>query len=160
MFSNVRPLRAALAGLALAALAGVAAAKDYVVVASSEPAIPRGLALDAGARLALPAGRTVTLMHASGDLLTLRGAAGGVVAPVRKAASADSARLEVLRVIVTPSTREVAAGQSQRRSRSICPAPETLTTLDGIAEVQAAGCTAAAATALDAWIAAHPPAEE
>lgn len=159
MFSirNALP-RALLAGLAVAAMAGAAAARDYVVVASNDPAIPRGLSVDAGARLAVPAGHSVTLMHASGDLLTLKGAAGGVTAPLRKAASADATRLEVLRAMVAPNTREVAVGASQRRSRSgVCPSPDMLTSLDAIAQVQDAGCTDAAAAALEAWIAAHPP---
>ena len=160
MFAIGKPLRhALLAGLAITAMAGAAAARDYVVVSSSEPAIPRGLAIDAGAKLAVPPGRSVTLMHASGDLLTLKGAFGGVVAPARKAASADAGRLEMLRAMMTPNTREVSVGAGQRRSRSgVCPSPDQLTTLDAIAQVQAAGCTEAATTALEAWIAARLPA--
>lgn len=152
--------RAALAGFALATLAGTALARDYVVVASTEPAVPRGLTVDAGARLAVAPGHTVTLMHASGDVLKLNGAAGGVVAPARKAASADAARLEVLRVMISPSAREVSVGSGQRRSRSgVCPSADTLTTLDAVAEVESAGCHDVAVTAFETWLATHPPAE-
>ena len=150
--------RAALAGFALAMIAGTALARDYVVVASTEPAVPPGLTVDAGGRLAVAPGHTVTLMHASGDVLKLKGAAGGVVAPARKAASADAARLEVLRVMISPAAREVSVGQ--RRSRAgVCPSADTLTTLDAIAQVETGGCRDAAATAFEAWLEAHPPAE-
>ncbi len=161
MFASERYLsRATLAALALVAIGGTAAARDYVVVASTEPMVPRGLTLDAGAHLAVTPGRSVTLMHASGDVLKLNGAAGGVVAPARKAASTDAARLEVLRVMVTPNTREVSVGSAQRRSRGgVCPSPDSLTTLDTIAQVQAAGCGDVAASAFEAWLAAHPAVE-
>ena len=161
MFAPGRYLRrATLAALALVAIGGAAAARDYVVVASTEPTVPRGLTVDAGARLAVTPGRSVTLMHASGDVLKLNGAAGGVVAPARKAASADAARLEVLRAMVTPNTREVTEGAGQRRSRGgVCPSANLLTTLDAIAEVQAAGCGDVAAGAFEAWLAAHPAME-
>lgn len=162
MFAPGRHLRrATLAALALATIGGAAAAaRDYVVVASTEPTVPRGLTIDAGMRLAVTPGRSVTLMHASGDVLKLNGAAGGVVAPARKAASADAARLEVLRVMVTPNTREVSVGSAQRRSRGgVCPSPDSLTTLDAIAAVQTAGCADIAASAFEAWLAAHPAVE-
>jgi hypothetical protein len=142
--------------LALAMIAGAATARDYVVVASSEPTVPKGLMVDGGARLAVLPGHSVTLMHASGDLLMLKGAAGGVVAPARKAAAADSARLDVLRAMVDTRAREVSEGPGQRRSRSVCPAADQLTTLDAIAEVGAAGCKDAAAAAFDAWLSAQP----
>ena len=162
MFTLGRHLRrATLAGLTLATIGGAAvAARDYVVVASTEPTAPRGLTIDAGARLAVTPGRSVTLMHASGDVLKLNGAAGGVIAPARKAASIDAARLDVLRAMVMPNTREVAEGSGQRRSRGgVCPSPALLTTLDAIAGVQAAGCGDVAASAFEAWLAAHPAVE-
>lgn len=150
-----------LAGLALAAIAGAAAAKDYVVVASTEPAVPRGLMVDAGVRLTVAPGRSVTLMHASGDVLRLKGAAGGVLAPARKAAGLDAARLEMLRTMVSPSTRTVATGAGQRRSRSgICPSADVLTSLDAVAQAAQAGCADAASAAFESWLAAQPVADE
>lgn len=152
--------RAGLAGLAAALIAGSAAAHDYVVVATSEPAIARGLPVDGGQRLAVAPGRSVTLMHASGAILLLKGAAGGVVVPKRKSANTETARLEVFRTMVAAKPREVSEGLGTRRTRGgVCPAPDSLTTLDAIAEVQAAGCPEAASEALGAWLATHPAEE-
>lgn len=156
-----RTLRAAvLPALLCSALAGAAAAHDYIVVASSEPAIARGLAVDGGQKLAVAPGHAITLMHASGALFMLRGAAGGVVAPKHKAVDVETARLEVFRTLVAAKPREVSEGLGARRTRGgVCPAADSLMSLDAIAQVQAAGCTAPAAQALEAWIAAHPPEE-
>ena len=60
----------------LSALATAAAAADFVVVRSSDPALLRGQAFDAGDRVPLAAGTIVTLRHASGDIVTLTGTAG------------------------------------------------------------------------------------
>ena len=73
---------------ALALFAGAAAAADYVVVASSDPAFPRGRELAAGQQLPLGPGKTVTLMHASGSISTVKGAAGGVTLPRKNASAA------------------------------------------------------------------------
>lgn len=156
-----RTLRAAaLPALLWSALAGAAAAHDYIVVASSEPAVARGLAVDGGQKLAVAPGHAVTLMHASGALFTLKGAVGGVVAPKRKAADVETARLEVFRTMVSAKPKDVTEGLGSRRTRGgVCPAADSLMSLDAIAQVQAAGCTAPAAQALEAWIAAHPAEE-
>lgn len=142
-------------GLALAlALGASAAAHDYIVVASSDPAVAPGQGFDAGARVPLAAGRTATLMYASGDLVALKGAAGGVVLPARRANSAEAQRLDVLRMMVGPAP----TGQAvTARHRGVCPALEALTTLDDIAQVYQAGCAELGRTALAAWIEAHPP---
>lgn len=151
--------RAALPGLACALIGGAACAHDYVVVATTEPAIVRGTAVDGGQRLAISPGHSVTLMHAGGALVTLKGANGGVVAPLRKTASADTARLEVFRTMVAAKPREKTEGLGSRRTRGgVCPSPDTLTSLDAIAQVQPA-CPEAAAEALGAWL-ARTPAEE
>ena len=99
-----------LAGLALAAFAASASARDYVVVSSTDPSVARGQAFDAGARVPLAAGSSVVLMHATGDLLRLKGAAGGVVLPRRAASQGDADRLAILKVIVAPPGRQ-ARGQ-------------------------------------------------
>ena len=151
--------RAFLPALAVAAIGGAAAAHDYVVVATTEPAIVRGTGVDGGQRLAVAPGRSVTLMHAGGALVMLKGAAGGVVAPLRKTAAADTARLEVFRTMVSAKPRETTEGLGSRRTRGgVCPAPDSLTSLDAIAQVQSA-CPEAAAEALGAWL-ARTPAEE
>ena len=138
-----------LAGL-LALSAGAAQAADYVVVASTDPAIARGQAYDSGARLALAAGRTVTVMHAAGNVLTLRGATGGVLLP-RKVASDDQvSRLATLRFIVSSSERQVAARGG--RTRAACPLP----TLDNIRDAAANGCADSASQAFEAWLKTAP----
>jgi len=144
-----------LIGLALACLATTAAAHDYVVVASTDPSIARGQPIDAGARLPLAIGHSVTLMYASGDLVTLRGASGGVVAPTRRASSAEAQRLEVLRMMVGPAP-EPAGPRLAKTRGGLCPAAAGLTTLDDIATAAQGGCTAEARAALEAWLAAHP----
>jgi hypothetical protein len=151
--------RAALPALALALIGATAAAHDYVVVATTEPAIVRGTAVDSGQRLAVAPGHSVTLMHAGGALVMLKGARGGVVAPLRKTAAADTARLEVFRTMVAAKPREQTEGLGSRRTRGgVCPAPDSLLSLDAIAQVQPA-CPEAAAEALGAWL-ARAPAEE
>jgi len=149
-----RPFRRLLPGLLLAAVATAAAASDYVVVRSSDPAILRGQAFDAGARLALGPGGTVTLMHASGDIVTFRGAAGGISLPRRAANPSDAERMAVLRFILAPAPRET-AGRPTRARAGICPPVEALATLDQIVQVQQGGCGEAAAQALDAYLLAH-----
>jgi hypothetical protein len=150
-----------LAGLALALLATAAAARDYVVVSSTDPAIARGQTFEAGARLAVGPGKAITLMHASGDLVRLRGVAGGVLLPKRVASQGDADRLAILKVIVAPAERSQSGGIKLARTRAgVCPPAENVTTLDAVVQVYQAGCAAVAAEALDAWFASHPPTSE
>lgn len=145
--------------------AGSARAGDFVVVGSSDPALSRGASFDAGARVPLAAGRTATLMHASGNLITLRGAPGGVALPVARTASvAESDRLSVLKMMVAPAPRERVGDGRMARTRAatrggLCPGSQGLTSLDAIVQVQKAGCTAEATAALEAWLAAQPAPE-
>jgi hypothetical protein len=149
-----------LLGVALAALASSAGARDYIVVASTDPAIARGATYDAGTRLTLASGAKVTLMHASGGVLALRGARGGVVLPRREVVSADAGRLAILKVIVSPAERRVVGGGRLARTRGgICPGPESLVTLDDIAAAAAANCAEPAQTALAAYLEHAPPLE-
>lgn len=146
--------RPAFIGLTLALLAGVAAAADYVVVASTDPAVPRGHQLAQGQRLTLAPGKTVTVIHASGAVTVLKGQAGGVVVPGGKAPNAaENDRMQVLRLMVSSAP---APGINRfGRSRSLCAPALTLVTLDAIAEAGKAGCNAEAAEALDAYVAAN-----
>jgi hypothetical protein len=153
----VRRLAPLVLGLALAAFAGAAAARDYIVVASSDPAIARGAAYDGGAKIPLAPGRTLTLMHASGDMIRLKGAAGGVAAPRRQAGQSETERLAVLRVIVAPPERKAAGMYATRTRAGICPETASIQSLDAIVQVHQGGCAAEAAQALEAWVAAHPP---
>lgn len=153
----VRHLAPLVLGIALAAFAGAAAARDYIVVASSDPAIPRGASYDGGVKIPLAPGRTLTLMHASGDMIRLKGAAGGVAPPRRQTGQSEADRLAVLRVIVAPPERKLAGMYATRTRAGICPEAAAIQTLDAIVQVHQGGCTAEAAQALEAWVAVHPP---
>jgi len=143
-------MRKTILGFMLAVgLAGVAQAADFVVVKSTDPAVRPGLELNAGQRVALGAGETLTLMSAGGSVSTLRGAAGGAVTP-RAGGQVDNARMAALKTLVDPPP--VGRTFGARRS-GVCPDPTTLTTLDEILSVQSNGCTAQARTALEAYVA-------
>ena len=157
MAASFRRLAPLFAGLAVALAPLAALARDYVVVASTDPAVARGQGFDAGAKVPLAPGKVLTLMHASGDIVRLKGAAGGVVLPRRMANQAEADRLAVLRVMVTPAAKQT-TGATRTRS-GICPNPENLTTLDAIARVHSAGCRQVAEQALETWLAAHEPGE-
>lgn len=153
----IRRLAPTILGLALAGFASAAAARDYIVVASSDPAIPRGASYDGGAKIPLAPGRTLTLMHASGDMIRLKGATGGVAPPRRQAGQSEADRLAVLRVIVAPPERKLAGMYATRTRAGICPEAASIQSLDAIVQVHQGGCAAEAAQALEAWVAAHPP---
>lgn len=142
-------MRNTILGFMLAAgLASVAQAADFVVVKSTDPAVKPGLELNAGQRIALGAGQTAMLMSAAGSVSTLRGAAGGAVAP-RAGGQADDTRMAALKTLVDPPP--VGRTFGARRS-GVCPDPATLATLDEILAVQSSGCTAQARAALEALI--------
>lgn len=144
------------AGLTLVLTPFAASARDYIVVGSTDPAIARGQSFDAGAKVSLAAGRVLTLMHASGDIVRVNGATGGVVLPKRMSNQAEAERLAILKLMVTPAGKQT-VGATRTRS-GICPNPEVLTTLDAIVQVQSAGCRDVAHEALEAWLAAQPAA--
>jgi hypothetical protein len=133
------------------AFAGSAMASDYIVVNSTDPGIKKGQAFDAGTRVQLGAGQTITLMRASGEVTTLKGAAAGVVVPGAKLAAADAARFETLRALVQPPPEGRTFGA---RRGGICPAIEALTTLDDIVHVaETSGCKTVARQALEIYLA-------
>lgn len=145
-------IRKLLTGLAVSLVCGGAAmASDYIVVGSTDPAIKRGQAFDAGARVQLGVGKTITLMRASGEVTTLKGAASGVLVPANRLAAADTARFETLRALVEPPPQGRTFGA---RRGGICPAVETLTTLDDILRTaEASGCKTVARQALENYLA-------
>lgn len=148
-------MRKLLIGFALSLVCGTAAmASDYIVVGSTDPGIKKGQALDAGAKVPLGAGKTVTLMRASGEVTTLRGSAGGATVPAAKMAAADAGRFETLRALVEPPPQGRTFGA---RRGGICPAVETLTTLEDILRTaEASGCKTVARQALDNYLAKQP----
>ena len=148
--------RALYGALLAAAFAGAAQASDFIVVNSTDPGIPRGQALDGGARVPLAAGKTLTLMRASGEVTTLQGSAAGVVLPAARVAAADGARFETLKILLQPPPPGRSFGA--RRGGAICPDAATLTSLDDIVKVaDQPGCKAEARAALDAYIAQSSP---
>jgi len=150
-------MRSALLGVLLAAaFAGAASASDYIVVASTDPAVKRGQPVDAGARLAVAAGKTLTLMRASGEVTTLTAGPAGVVAPGVRMASADGGRLETLKALLEPPPPGRTFGA--RRGGAICPPAASLTSLDAILKAaDTGGCKSVAREALDAYIAKASP---
>ena len=145
-------MRKFLIGLALSfAFAGSAMASDYIVVNSTDPGIKKGQAFDAGTRVQLGAGQSITLMRASGEVTTLKGAAAGVVVPGARLAAADAARFETLRALVQPPPEGRTFGA---RRGGLCPAVEALTTLDDIVHVaETSGCKSVARQALEIYLA-------
>ncbi|HEX3700087.1 MAG TPA: hypothetical protein VHV27_05370 [Phenylobacterium sp.] len=143
-------MRRFLLGVLIAAgLAGAASASDYIVVNSTDPAVKRGTPLDAGARVPLAAGRTLTVMRASGEVTTLKGGPAGVTLPGARLAASDTARFDTLRALIDPPPQGRTFGA--RRGGAICPPAATLDDIVKLADVP--GCRAEARTALDAYIA-------
>jgi hypothetical protein len=144
-------MRTAILAFILAAAAGAAQAGDYVIVASTDPALKPGAELNGGQRLALGAGQTLRLMNTSGEITTLRGGASGAVLP-RPGAPGDPTRMAQLRVLIDPPP--VSRTFGGRRS-GVCPDPSTLTSLDQILAVQSGGCAPQAKAALEAYVASR-----
>jgi hypothetical protein len=143
-------MRRVLIGVLIAAgVAGVARASDYIVVNSTDPGVKRGMALDAGARVPVAVGKTLTVMRVSGEVTTLQAGAAGVTLPGARVASGDSARFDSLRALVEPPAQGRTFGA--RRGGGICPPAATLDEILKLGDTP--GCKADARQALDAFIA-------
>jgi hypothetical protein len=145
-------MRRFILGLLLAAgVAGAANASDYIVVNSTDPGIKRGQALDAGMRVPVAAGKTLTLMRASGEVTTLQAGPGGVTLPGAKLAANDGAKFDSLKALLDPPPQGRTFGA---RRGGFCPPAASATTLDEILKLaDQSGCKAEAREALDAYIA-------
>jgi hypothetical protein len=145
-------MRRLLIGVLLAAgLAGVANASDYIVVNSTDPSVKRGLALDAGMRVPVAAGKSLTVMRASGEVTTLQAGAAGVTLPGARLAAADSAKFDSLKALLDPPPQGRTFGA---RRGGFCPGAASAVTLDDILKLaDQSGCKAEAREALDAFIA-------
>jgi hypothetical protein len=145
-------MRRILLGMLLAAgFAGAANASDYIVVNSTDPGVKRGMALDAGMHVAVAAGKTLTVMRATGEVTTLKAGPGGVTIPAGRMAAADSARFDSLKALVEPPPAGRTFGA---RRGGFCPPAESAQTLDDILRLaDQAGCKAEARQALDAYVA-------
>jgi len=137
--------------LIAAGLAGMAHASDYIVVNSTDPGIKRGLALDAGMRVPVAAGKTLTVMRTSGEVTTLQGGPAGVTLPGARMAGGDGARFDSLKALIDPPPPGRTFGA---RRGGFCPPAASATTLDQILKLaDTAGCKAEAREALDAYVA-------
>jgi len=144
-------MRRALLGLVIAiGLSGMAQASDFIVVNSTDPAVTKGQTFDAGAQIPVGVGKTVTLMRPSGEISTLRGAAGGVRAPGLRVATSDNARFDALRALVEPPPAGRTFGA---RRGGMCAPADTLLSMDAILEAANTGCKTQAREALTAYIA-------
>jgi hypothetical protein len=145
-------MRRILIGVLLAAgVAAVANASDYIVVNSTDPTVKRGMALDAGMRVPVAAGKTLTVMRASGEVTTLQAGAAGVTLPGARLASADGAKFDSLKALLEPPPQGRTFGA---RRGGFCPPAASAVTLDDILKLaDQSGCKAEAREALDAYIA-------
>ena len=145
-------MRRALIGILLAAgFAGAAHASDFIVVNSTDPGIKRGLALDAGMRVPVAAGKSLTVMRASGEVTTLQAGPAGVTLPGARLAQNDAARFDSLKALLDPPPQGRTFGA---RRGGFCPPAASATTLDDILKLaDTSGCKAEAREALDAYIA-------
>ena len=145
-------MRGALLGVLLVAgVAGAAQASDYIVVNSTDPGVKRGLALDAGMRVPVAAGKTLTVMRTSGEVTTLQGGPAGVTLPGARMAGGDGARFDSLKALIDPPPPGRTFGA---RRGGFCPPAASATTLDQILKLaDTAGCKAEAREALDAYVA-------
>ncbi|MBU6378935.1 MAG: hypothetical protein KJS95_10440 [Gammaproteobacteria bacterium] len=147
-----KSLAGAAAALWLAA-GTVAVAADYVVARSNVASIAKGAQFAAGANLPLEDGQVVTMVSSGGEVVVLRGAAGGVRLPAL-AGGAQSASVAALTALVNrpPPRRSFGA----MRGKETCPAVETLTTMDSILAASAVeGCGLIARDALERYIVAR-----
>jgi hypothetical protein len=145
-------MRSILVGVLLAAgLAGAANASDYIVVNSTDPSVKRGQALDAGMRVPVAAGKTLTVMRASGEVTTLQAGPAGVTLPGAKLAANDGAKFDSLKALLEPPPQGRTFGA---RRGGFCPPAASATTLDDILKLaDQSGCKAEAREALDAYVA-------
>ena len=142
-------MRRALLGLVLAlGFSGAAQAAAFVVVSSNEPSIRTGESLEAGAHVALPAGKSLTVIRTSGEVTTLHGGPGGAVLPGAMIAQADPARFDTLKALFQrpPTSRTFGA------RRGFCPGPEGLSTMDAILLAYQNGCQGDARAALKIYL--------
>lgn len=145
-------MRRILIGVLLAAgIAGVANASDFIVVNSTDPGVKRGQALDAGMKVPVAPGKSITVMRPSGEVITLQGGSSGVTLPGVRLASSDTARFDSLKALIDPPPQGRTFGA---RRGGVCPPATSATTLDAILKLaDTSGCKAEAREALDAYIA-------
>ncbi len=137
-----------LGGLLALGIGGAALAHDFIVVSSTDPAVRTGLALDAGAHVAIAPGKSVTVIRTSGEVVTVQGGAHGATLPGLQTAQVDTGRFEALHALfqAPPSGRTFGA------RRGFCPGSDSLTTLDSILQADRSGCKRASREAFQAYL--------
>lgn len=144
-------MRGIILGFALALTAGsIAAAKDFIVVSSTDPSIKTGQALDAGEHLALGTGRALTLMRPSGEVLTVHGGSIGAILP-GVGAQADNSNFAAVQALFAPPP----SGRTFGARRGLCPGPEILDNIAAIVRSDQHGCKADARSAFIDYLKAH-----
>ncbi len=83
--------KAAVAGFALAMLAGGAVAADYVILESDAAGIEPGIVVDGGADIVVPAGAHIVLIDPAGETRVVAGPYSGMVANARGSQNSASA---------------------------------------------------------------------
>jgi hypothetical protein len=144
-------MRRFILGVLLAAgVAGAANASDYIVVNSTDPSIKRGEALDAGMHVSVAAGKSLTVMRASGEITILQAGAAGVTLPGARVAGNDAARFDSLKSLIDPPPAGRTFG-ARRGGGALCPDAATLDDILKLADTP--GCKSAAREALNTFIA-------
>lgn len=135
---------------ALSAMAGAAAAADYIAVG---PAQFRGQEFEVGQKVQVGPRQPLALMHVSGDVTRSWGDAGGwVTVPAHARAPEANDWIEILRVLVGGPPPEVRTFGGRRGN--ICPAASELKSFAVIMGVgRSPACEAVAREALEAYVA-------
>ena len=138
--------------LALAAsmVAVSAMAQDFIVVSSTDAALKKGQALNAGQRIALAPGKTFTAIRTSGEVLVFKGAANGVIMPGAATPERDQWRFGALMSLVQPPPEGRTFGAT--RGDGLCPEVAAMTTLSQIVRADEAGCVSQARSAFEAYL--------
>jgi hypothetical protein len=143
-------MRGLMLGLAFALLAASAAsAKDFIVVSSTDPGVKTGQAFDAGARVPLSAGRSLTLMKVSGEVINVQGGPSGVVLPGN--AAGENPKFAAVQALFAPPP----SGRAYGAQRGFCPGPEALDNIGAIVRSNQAGCKADARKAFQDYLKAQ-----
>jgi hypothetical protein len=121
----------------------VAQAAEFIVVGSTDPNLKTGQSLDGGEHLPLYAGRTLTLMRPSGEVLTIRGAPSGIVLPGASAGQGGGSKFDAVQALFARPP----SGHTYGARRGFCPGPEILDNIDAIVRANQAGCHADARAA-------------
>src|SRR4051812_20076841 len=117
-------MRRVLSGMVLAlACAGAAQASDFIVVNSTDPAIARGQAFDAGARVPLAGGKKLPRRRPRGEGPRGGGAGAGAPLPSKRVASAAAANFDPLPPLLPPPPGGRPFGA---RRGGFCPPVESL----------------------------------